>query len=818
MKIRRTLLPIVFSLACAQAQELPRESAHVTRERAYHVVHYRLMIAVDERAKTCAGDAGIRLVPLRPGLQQIRLDAAEMKIDGVKLNNESLDFQTSRETLLVNLKRPYGLKDTLELVVSYSIASPRKGLYFVAPDSGYPDRHWQVWSQGECEDNHFWFPCYDYPNDKATSEMIVTVNDRFTAISNGQLLGVHRDPGTHTATYHWLESKPHVSYLISLIAGEYAEVKDSWGVVPISNYVYKNQQGDAMRSFGKTPRMIEFYATKIGVPYPWEKFAQTVVEDFIYGGEENVSAVTLSDGTIHDARAHLDYSSDGLVAHELAHMWWGDLLTCRDWSHAWLNEGFATYFQNAFTEYDAGRDRAAKELLDNETTLRNLDDHAGRRPTVCARFVNPIDLFDSHIYGKGAVILDMLRFVLGDELFWKSIRYYAATFAYKNVETNDFKVAIEEATGENLHWFFDEWLYGAGHPVFNVSTRWDEQTRSVQLTVKQTQRIDSLTGLFTTPVDVQVWLRDEPETYRIMISKREETFSLPAYRQPQLVLFDKGNRILKQVNANKPLDEWIYQLEHAEDGVDRLLAVDELAGTVDSGVVLAALGRAMIDDRFSEVRRSATWAVADAKRTDVSARLIAAYGDSDSKVRDAAVTSLGRWKGEAVLSTLRHAFEMDSSYVVAASALKSLVKADSVHRNRTCRDGLARASRGEVIRSAALQALSEAGDDSAYQIVKSFTRYGVGRQIRVPAIGALAGGWKMRTDVVEYLIGMLGDPSFHARQAVIGALGSMGNPRAIEPLRQRAGKEADNRLAKAAIDAAAKLEQAAKQAGGKEGK
>jgi len=804
MKYRHPLAFLLF-FSMASAGENPLPTDHVARDRTYHVLHYKLNIAIDEKAKTCAGDLTIRLVPLRPQLDEIRLDAAEMKIQKVKMAREALAFKTAGETLFVALDKPYGLADTLTLVISYSVASPRKGLYFISPDSGYPEKRYQVWTQGEAEDNHFWFPCYDFPNDLATSEMLVTVQDRFTVISNGRLVDIKRDRKNHTSTFHWLEGKPHVSYLISLVAGEYVEVKDSWGTVPISSYVYKSQEQDAPRSFAKTPRMIEFYATRIGVPYPWEKFAQTVVQDFIYGGEENVSAVTLSDGTIHDARAHLDYSSDGLVAHELAHMWWGDMLTCRDWSHSWLNEGFATFFQNAFTEYDAGRDQAAKEILDNQVTLRNIDIDSRRRPTVCSRFVSPMDLFDSRIYGKGAVVLNMLRFILGDELFWKAINHYATKFSYQNVETEDFKIAVEEATGYNLSWFFDEWLYKAGYPVFDVRPNWDLKTGELSITVKQLQKIDSLTGLFRTPVEVEVWVNDNPESSIITISKQEETFSIPTHGRPQLVIFDKGSRILKKVNFQKPVAEWVYQLEHARDGVDRLLAIDELEGYTDSSLVLNALGKAVLDDPFPEVRRSAAWAIGDVKKTDVSGNLIAAYGDRDAKVRDASITSLGHWRGEKVMSTLRHAFEKDSSYAVTASALRSLAKVDSLHRNMYCQEGLKLSSRNEVIRTTALQLLSETGDDGAFEIVKAYTRYGVDRSIRVPALNALAAGWKKRDEVVTYIINLLGDPSFHVRRAVINILGGLGNSRAIGPLQASAAKEPDSRLAKEAREAATKI-------------
>ncbi|MBI1805537.1 MAG: HEAT repeat domain-containing protein, partial [Ignavibacteria bacterium] len=674
-----------------------------------------------------------------------------------------------------------------------------------------PNKQWQVWSQGEAEDNHYWFPCYDYPNDMATSEMIVTVNDNFTAISNGKLIEVKKDSKKHKATYHWFEGKPHVSYLISLVVGEYVEVKDSWGTFPISSYVYKHQQADAVRSFGKTRKMIEFFSSKIGYPYPWEKFAQTVVQDFIYGGEENVSAVTLSDATIHDARAHLEYSSEGLVAHELAHMWWGDLLTCRDWSHAWLNEGFATYFENLFLSYDQGTDEAAKEILDNQLTLRNIDVGNRRRSTVCNRYVNTMDVFDNRIYGKGAVVLNMLHFVLGDELFWKAINYYAQKFAHHNVETNDFKIAIEEATGYNLQWFFDEWLYKAGFPEFDVSSRWDQATRGVQLTVKQVQKVDSLTGIFKTPVEIEVWVNGVPESYHVALSQVEETFSFPAYQQPQLIIFDKGSIILKKVNFPKSQDEWIFQLQHAHDGVDRILAIDELQWMVDSGNVAAVLIRAAFEDPFWEVRRAAVWALGDVKKQDLSDTLIVAYGDRDARVRAASITSLARYRSEHVLQILRHAFEKDSSYFVAASALRSLVKADSTNRKTYCTAALQRDSRNEILRSTALQLLAEIGDDEALNLVMLYTPYGIDRNIRIQCVNTLASTWKTREDVISHLIEMLNDPSFHVRRAVIVALGNSGNPRALEPLQHSADTEADSRLAKDAREAIEKIRQAQHQ-------
>jgi aminopeptidase N len=785
---------ILIFLICTEPLYTQNAPEHFARDRSYDVLHYKLNIAVDIKNKTCSGEVNIKLVPLRMNIDEIQLDAGEMEIKNLRLGMKGLDYEHKEDTLIVKLDKMYSFTDTLNIAISYSVKSPKKGLYFITPDSGYPNKQYQVWSQGAAEDNHYWFPCYDFPNDRSTSEMIITVDDKYTAISNGKLIEIKKDNNNKTTTYHWFEGKTHPSYLISLIVGEYVELKDSSDNVPISNYVYKYQQSDAYRSFGKTPKMINFFSQKIGYPYPWEKFGQAVVSDFIYGGMENVSIVTLTDYTIHDSRAHLDYSSDGLVAHELAHQWFGDLLTCKDWSHAWLNEGFATYFENLFREYDLGKDDAAKEILDAQIVLRNIDQDEKRRPMVCNRYNYPMDLFDTRIYGKGAVVLNMLRYFLGDGLFWKAINHYVNKYAFQCVETNDFKVAIEEATGYNLYWFFDQWVYKSGCPTFDVVTKWDKSSQKVYVTIRQTQKIDSLTGIFKTPIDIQIWTNGIPETYKVMVEKAEETFSFPSYREPDLVIFDKGSKILKRINQEKTISEWIFQLEHAEDGVDRLIAIDELQWYHDSMNVLLSLSKAALDDPFWAVRQEAVWALGDAKKSEIAETLILAYGDHDSRVRSACVGALGNFKGEKVVNTLKHAFKSDSSYAVAASALRSLVKIDSANQNMYLKEAIQRDSHGEIIRRTALELLSKRNDEDALNTIFSQTKYGVNQDIRVHAIKILASVWRERDDVFYNILKMIHDPNFAVRRAVISSLGEIGDLRAFEPLKKILDEEQDSRV------------------------
>ncbi len=796
---------LVLFVQAAMAQDAPPPD-HPTRERMFHVLQYKLNLSIDVHGKTLSGNAVITLVPLRPDLDTVLLDAAGLVVSRVKMKEAFLSSDVTGETLAIALGKPYGLRDTLVLDIGYSASSPQKGMYFIQPDSGYPGKQWQVWTQGEAVENHFWFPCYDAPNDLSTSEMIVTVDDSFMAVSNGKLIRETRDAKAHKRTFHWLESKPHVSYLISLAIGDYVVVSDSAGSVPIQNYVYPHQAMDAPRSFGKTPAMIDYFSSVTGYPYPWEKYGHAVVQDFIYSGEENVSVSTLTDRTIHDARADLDNSSAPLVAHELAHQWFGDLVSFRDWSHAWLSEGFATFFEMLFREHDQGKEAAAKERYDAQQLVVNTDRLSNRRPTVCRTYVAPMDLFDSHIYQKGALVLQMLRDILGDELFFTSIRAYTRKFAFRNTETHDFKVAIEEATGYNLEWFFEEWLYRAGYPEFQVDARWDQGKRMEVVVVTQTQKVDSLTPVFRMPVDIEVWVHNQPETYRVMIEHAVETFEFPAYQTPQLVLFDKGSRLLKKVAFQKSMDELLYQARFAADGVDRMEAINELQWMVDSADVRRVLERVLMEDNVNYVRRDAAWALGDVRRSDESAQLISAYGDRDPGVRAASVTSLGRYRGPKVVSTLQHAFRKDSSYVVAAAALRALTIADSTRRNEYIGEALQMNSYNEVIRSTALQRLADIGDAEAQKTLIAYTKYGIDRNLRIQAIRSLAVLWKNDEKDIMYLTQFLYDPSYYVRRTTLEALGNLDREGMLREFDAYLSKEHDVRLLKVARDARAKVE------------
>jgi aminopeptidase N len=326
-----------------------------------------------------------------------------------------------------------------------------------------------VWTQNEPEYAQYWFPCIDSPTDRLISETLVTVPDGFVVLSNGALQGKQKN-ADGTLTWHWAQKRSHVAYLISVVAGDFEALEQKWGDIPIVSYVPRGRLADAPRSFEKTPEMMRLFSEKIGYRYPWEKYAQICVDEYMWGGMEHTSATTLNLGTLHDERAHLDVSSDNLVSHELAHQWWGDLLTCKDWGELWLNESFATYFATLWTEHDLGNDEAAWERHEEAESYLD-EDKRYRRPIVSYRYDNPNAMFDNHSYPKGGRVLHMLRFELGDERFWRSLNRYCTVNQYRTVETADLRTAVEESTGQGMTWFFDQWLYHGGHPEFEVAWR-----------------------------------------------------------------------------------------------------------------------------------------------------------------------------------------------------------------------------------------------------------------------------------------------------------------------------------------------------------
>lgn len=555
----RPLLLIILAATQVSAQipvaEMPAAHstapvAHTERTRTYDVLHYVVDLRFDEQAKRVSGRTTVRLAPLADGFRDLALDAAELDVTGVELETgPALDFRVDAEaeTLRVTLDRDYRAGEPLGVVVTYS-ATPRRGLYFFKRAAPPDEAPAQFWSQGETNDNHFWFPCWDYPNDKATAEVLMTINRRWTGISNGALVSTRRNTDG-TKTLHWRQTQPNATYLLMVAAGEFTEIKDRWRGRPVTYVVPSSKAATARRFFGRTPQMMEFFSKKIGYDYPWAKYSQIAVTRFMFGGMENTSATTISETSVRDQTVGFKTTADSLVAHELAHQWWGDLVTCRDWSHAWLNEGFATYFALLWTEHARGREAFKQEVADTAREYMQSP-VALSRPLVYNVYRRPFDLFfDGVIYPKGALVLHMLRGVVGDDAFWRGMGLYARRHEFGSVTTDDFQAAMEEASGQQLGWFFDQWARGIGYPSFEVTSSWSAETKQVTMRVRQTQEGDGV-PVFRMPVDVRIATASGARTERVVVDSRENVFTFAADAKPKSVAFDPDNWLLKQMTGD----------------------------------------------------------------------------------------------------------------------------------------------------------------------------------------------------------------------------------------------------------------------------
>jgi aminopeptidase N len=828
------------------------QPAQYPSDRLYHLRHLRLELAFDLRRRAVAGTATNTVVPLLPGLDHLVFHAAGLQVSRVRLAArpepeeaekeqvppapagppaavQELQFSTdpAAQTLSVRLPRAYGPRDRLEVAIDYS-AQPRAGLYVVAPDRAYPERPWQLFSDGEPQLNRYWFPSWDEPDDRATSELLATVERPFEAIGNGRLVEVTDRPDGRR-TFHWRMEQPHSTYLVSVVIGEFSHLRDSWHGVPIDSCVPRALADRAPRAFGRTADVMDFFSRVTGRPYPWAKYSQTTVYGFMWEGMENISATTETVDTLRDARAALDGTSDDLVAHELAHQWFGDLVTCRTWAHAWLNEGMATYFEALYQQHlarqrgAAGDDELAWKLDQSRANYLREDRERYRRPLVTSRYVSPIRMFDAHTYDKGAWVLHMLHEMAGEEGWWRGVRTYLGRHALGTVTSRDLESAFEDAAGVDLGPLFDQFVYRAGYP--EIKLRWDYQAAAglVRLEVRQTQQLDGATGLFSFPVEVALLDgRGAPSPRRVsMAALPLQDLYLPCPVRPRTVVFDPGGGLLKSLDFDKPAAEWAEQLRAPlplPAHLDALRALAELGG--DEAV--AALGDALLHHRFFGARMVAAAALARIAGEPALRALRQGAGDADARVRAAVLTGFGAFpEHRELIPPLVRALESDASYRARAAAAGSLGQFQDRRPEVTppLLRALGQGSFLEEVPRAAIKALAELGAPETLPQALRLARYGSPQPGRADAMLALAiyagrggtgghgGDDARRRTVRRALESYLDDPDFEVRLKVPEALAELGDPGAIPALRRSLRAEIQDEQRRPREDALRELQQ-----------
>ena len=709
----------------------PAGVSHPERTRSYDLQHQATMIRFDWPRQAVVGTTTLRIAGL-PGaapLSSVSIDAGAMTFTRVVTGATALKYDYDDNTLVVHLATPLRSGATTSITIDYDGANRSKGAYF------RPARH-IVWTQGETEDTRFWVPTYDFPNDKTTWEFYIWTAKGERALSNGRLAG-SRTVGD-SIVWHWVLDKPASTYLMTAVTGNYTVLQDKpWRKVPIGYWTYPDSIQAARRGFAKTPKAVDVFSRKTGVPYPWAKYDQIVIPEFQYGGMENVTATSQNDDAIlHPAWSEPQANSEGLMAHELAHQWYGDLLTTRRWADVWLNEGFATFMEQIFREADRGIDEGAFDRLGAQEQTIDADRRA-RRPIVWDKWVtDPIEVFFSgHIYPKGATILQMLRHQLGDALFWKAMNQYTVANAYGNVVTDDLRAAFEKAIGRDYKAFFDQWVYGAGFPVFQVSSVYNRAVSRVVVSAREVQPRDNFTGFFDVDVDVEA--RTDSGVVRFVVPVRNGTGEAGANLKapPRSIRWDKGNWILDITDFPRSTAMMRYQLVNDDDVLGRIEAVDVLAQRPTDQVALDALVRATRNDRFWGVRARAviaigTWA-SDSRRAilpamrNVRDALIVATRDPDARVRQDATIALGRLTVSGSAATevtirLREIARSDPSLFVRGAALASVITLEKDSAIPLAKQLMEPEVWGNVIRTPAINALKTLDSPEARELVEKY--------------------------------------------------------------------------------------------------
>lgn len=669
--------------------EIYRSSA----TRINDLVNTKLDVRFDYAKRYLYGKAWVTLKPHFYTTDSLTLDAKGMEIKQVELvkggKNTPLKYTYDGSQLHIQLDRSYKAAESYTIYIDY-ISRPEeikaqgsaaitdaKGLYFINPDGAEKDKPVQIWTQGETEANSVWFPTIDKTNQKTTEEISMTVDKKYVTLSNGKLVSQKNNAdGTRTDT--WKMDLPHAPYLFMMAVGDYAIVKDQWKGKEVNYYVEKAYAPYAKAIFGNTPEMLTFYSNLLGYEYPWVKYSQVVARDYVSGAMENTTATLHGDFVQKTSRELLDnnHYDEAVIAHELFHHWFGDLTTAESWSNLTLNESFADYSEYLWLSYKYGKDMADDHAYKAMKSYLQFTQYAGDRDLVRFHYHDKEDMFDAISYQKGGRILNMLRNVVGDSAFFKSLNVYLKTNAFKSAEAHQLRLAFEEVSGQDLNWFFNQWYFGQGYPVLDISSSYDATAKKVTVTVQQQQAGDKVYRL---PVAIDIYANGKKQRHNVIIDSKVSTFTLPSASQPDLVNFDADKVLLAVKKENRDISTYVFQYSHAPQYLDRREAIEaclkeQAANAEARKVVLAAL-----KDKFYGLR---ALTINGLKLDDPEMKAQAlpvlrtlAEKDESSTVRAAALTQLGTLQ-DIQLTSLFETATKDSSYAAAGAALEALAALD----------------------------------------------------------------------------------------------------------------------------------------------
>lgn len=674
--------------APAKEAILERPRYNPSARRTNDLLHTKLEISFDWKQEKVLGRATLSFQPYFYPTQSLSLDAKNFEIQRIQLLPAQADlaYEYDGQQLVIQLDRTYTRDESYTVGIDY-VASPTetggsaaitsdKGLFFINSDGADPDKPMQIWTQGETENNSRWFPTIDKPNERCTQEIFVTVDNRFTTLSNGLLISsTEHEDGTRTD--YWKMDQPHAPYLFMLAVGEYAVVRENWENIPVEYYVEPAFEEDAQAIFPHTGEMLSFFSEQLGVKYPWSKYAQVVVRDYVSGAMENTTAVVFGEFMQLPARELIDERfNEKIVAHELIHHWFGDLVTCESWANLPLNEGFANYGEYLWLEHKYGKDEADYHLLGEWNNYLATSDYR-LHPLIHFGYRDKENMFDQHSYEKGGAVLHMLRNYVGDDAFFTALQQYLEAFQYQAAEAHDLRLIFEQVTGEDLNWFFDQWFFEQGHPELVLSDQFIDSTGVLEFTVRQEQDPEYNFPVFKIPTEILIYTEaEEPLRRPIVIDQREQTFRFELPSAPKLVNFDPEKTLLARVRDKKDDNAMIFQYQHAASYLDRYHAVIQLAES-DHPRRLDLLEEAMSDAHWT-IRN---YALQQLDTASIAGPIIEkvrflAENDPHSVVRMNALDLLTEWRDAESVAIVQRLLKKEQSYPVLTAGLFLLMEVD----------------------------------------------------------------------------------------------------------------------------------------------
>ncbi|MEO1514017.1 MAG: M1 family metallopeptidase [Bacteroidota bacterium] len=673
-----------------EPQEFKLPPYNASHRRYNDLLHTRLDLSFDWDKQRVMGKASLKVKPHFYPVDELELDAKGFDIHSVKMAGPGLplSYKYDDEKLIIELGRVYKSTETYTVQIDYT-AKPAEtggeggsaaitsdqGLFFINHDGSNPDKPQQIWTQGETEWNSRWFPTIDKPNERCTQEMYLTVADKYTTLSNGVLVSsTKNDNGTRTD--YWKMDKPHAPYLFMLTVGEYAKVSEQWKDLSVDYYVEPKFEEHAKAIFPNTVEMLEYFSGKLNYEFPWSKYSQIIVRDYVSGAMENTTSSIFGEFIQMTERELIDNTiNEMIVAHELFHHWFGDLVTCESWANLTMNEGFADYSEYLWFEHKHGTDFADYHRFTQMAGYFGQTSQGDAHPLIHFGYTDKEDMFDAHSYNKGGLVLHMLRNYVGDDAFWASLNKYLTDNEYESVEAHNLRLAFEKVTGRDLNWFFNQWFFSTGHPILDISTAYNDSTKQVQLTVQQTQDPDrGYPAIFVLPASVDIYTADGQKTrHKIEINERVQTFAFDAQEAPSLVNFDSERILLAEIAFEKTADELAFQLKHAPKFFDRFEAIQGLQNFPGQLTVSA---KTALADPFWAVRKQGVEA-ADIDDPQVKAQIEELVkSDSHSEVRSTALALLASTQDAKYIDVAKKVIETDQALPVVALGLQALSTLD----------------------------------------------------------------------------------------------------------------------------------------------